>query len=141
MDPKRIAREIVEKIFNDRNLGEVDRLVAPSCRDHAIPHGEKNGADGVRAVATSLWQAFPDGRFTLEEVFGEGELVTTCCVFEGTHQGHFCGVPPTGRRVRLESVDVVRVVNGQCVEHWGGFEAGAVISQLALQPRPVMEEV
>jgi predicted ester cyclase len=133
MDPKTIARDILQRIFNDRDPKAVDELVAPDCDDHAIGPGDRNGADGVRAFAQALWQAFPDGRFEQIEVLGEGDRACTRAVFTGTHRGHFFDVPPSNRRVRLDRVDVVRVVDGKCVEHWGGFEAGAVIRQLALR--------
>ena len=53
----------------------------------------------------------------------------------GTHQGAFLGLTPTGRSVTVSLVDVMRVENGQLVEHWGGpdllnlaQQLGAVIS-------------
>src|SRR5688572_26398214 len=113
MDNKTVARDILVKIFNDRDLSAVDDLVSPDCVEHARGPGDIDGAVGVRALAQSLWQAFPDGRFEQISVFGEGDMVCTRAVFNGTHQGHFYGVAPTGRVVCLDSVDVVRVADGK----------------------------
>ena len=39
----------------------------------------------------------------------------------GSHTGTFLGVPPTGRRVTLDQVEIWRIENDKIVEHWGGL--------------------
>jgi predicted ester cyclase len=132
IENKQIAREIVEKIYNDRNLGEVDRLIAPNYLDHAIPVHEPNGIVGMRTHLDMLWQAFPDGRQDILSVFGENDIIGVISTFTGTHRGMFAGFPATGRAVRLAMVQAFRMELGACAEHWGGFEAELMMRQLAL---------
>ena len=40
------------------------------------------------------------------------------------------GIPPTGREVQFESVDVMRVRGGQIVEHWGVGNLLCMLQQL-----------
>ncbi len=47
-----------------------------------------------------------------------------------THRGSFCGVPPTGLRVRWTAIDIIRLANGKQVEHWGNQETLEVLHQL-----------
>ena len=41
------------------------------------------------------------------------------------HTGEVFGVPPTGREVTVEHVEMWRVTDGKIVEHWGGIGAGS----------------
>ena len=49
----------------------------------------------------------------------DGDLVTTFKIYYGTHLGEFLGVPPTGKAIRFETVDAMRVRDGKITEHWG----------------------
>ena len=37
----------------------------------------------------------------------------------GTNTGSFMGAPPSGRPMDISGIDVVRLVDGKCAEHWG----------------------
>jgi predicted ester cyclase len=57
-------------------------------------------------------QAFPDSYFTVEDMVAEGDRVATRKTFHGTHEGEFMGTSPTGRRVSMGLVDIVRISDG-----------------------------
>jgi predicted ester cyclase len=47
-------------------------------------------------------------------------------VIEGTHAGFGLGVPPSGRRIRVAGIVVIRVSKGQFVEGWNsGTNSGS----------------
>jgi predicted ester cyclase len=52
----------------------------------------------------------------------------------GTNTGPFQGMPPTGRPVEVESIDIVRVRDGRYVEHWGVIDMAAMMLQLGMLP-------
>jgi predicted ester cyclase len=52
-------------------------------------------------------------------MIADGDRVTTYETYYGTHDGSFLGIAPTHRKIRFESVDVMRVQNGKITEHWG----------------------
>jgi len=62
----------------------------------------------------------------VEEYQAEGDLVVTRKSLLGTHTGAFMGIPPTGRDVRIDVIDIVRVRDGMVTEH------GNVVDQLGL---------
>ena len=58
-------------------------------------------------------------------------MVTTYKTYHGTHQGwSLFGIPPTGREVQFESVDVMRVRGTQIVERWGVGNLLSLLQQL-----------
>lgn len=136
MDNKDVVRAVVERCFNAGDLEAAKRLVDDAVNDHAIPIGLPNGMDGFRGYVTSLRRAMPDLRWTIAEIVAEGDLVCFHGEVSGTHRGDFNGLPASGLRLRVSTVDMVRVKNGKCVEHWGGLDMGALLQQIGAMPMP-----
>lgn len=72
----------------------------------------------------------PDLRVIVEASLAQGALCAASFVYEGTHQGPYFGVPPTGRSLRFTSCDIFRVEGGLIAEHWGMGDAAGIVAQL-----------
>jgi predicted ester cyclase len=78
-------------------------------------------------------EGFPDLRLTVEAAVGEGDLVAQRIHFEGTHTGVFQGLPPTGKKVSFEGLELNRHGdNGQVVEHWFQLDALSLLQQVGM---------
>jgi predicted ester cyclase len=118
--PEAVVRRLMDEGFSQGRLEVADELVA----DHVVEHqnfgpDHADGPEGVKAVIASLRRGFPDFRLEIEDLTVAGDVVWTRNVATGTHGGPFMGHPPTGRRIRSDVFDVLRVVDGRVVEHWG----------------------
>jgi len=82
---KAIVRRAVDELFNRGNLGVAEELYAPEYAAH-----ERRFTELVRA-------AFPDLSIRIESIVAEDEMVSTHWTCEGTHQGAFLGIAPTGK--------------------------------------------
>src|SRR5262249_61636625 len=51
-----------------------------------------------------------------------------------SHDGPFMGRPRSGKQVRFDSVDVMRVRDGQIVAHWGVGDLLGLLQQLGIVP-------
>lgn len=71
-------------------------------------------------------KAFPDLRFTVEDLIAEGDRVAVRVSFHGTHQGEFLGISSTGRQVVGTGIEIVRFAGGQIVEEWHKYVLGLV---------------
>lgn len=47
----------------------------------------------------TVFAAFPDTHFTIEDMLAEDDRVATQVVWRATHQGEFGGIAPTGKPV------------------------------------------
>jgi predicted ester cyclase len=80
--------------------------------------------------------AFPDLRFAVESLIGEGDRVVFQCTLRGTHRGPFAGHAPTGRAMVIGLIDIVRIAGDRLVEHWGGPDLHALHRELGLPLTP-----
>lgn len=126
---KRAAREI----WNAGNFENVEKIVSSDFIVHAPnPDEEVHGPEGVRLFYTQLREAFPDIQFSISEQIAEGDRVVTHLKVEGTHQGEFMGIPPTGKKFSVTAIDIDRISNGKVVECWTNLDKLTMLQQLGV---------
>jgi predicted ester cyclase len=132
-DPGAVLRRLIEEGFTGGDLAVADELIADDMVEHQdFGPDHAPGAEGVKAVMASLRRAFPDFRLVIEDLVVTGDTAWSRNVGMGTNDGSFMGHPPTGRRMRVEVFDVVRVRDGRIVEHWGVPDRLGALIQLGL---------
>ncbi len=81
-----------------------------------------------------LTTAFPDSKFTIEQMVAEGDTVVVRWTVRGTHKGDLMGNAPTGKPISLSGVSVCRLADGKLVEGWGNWDALGMFQQLGIVP-------
>jgi steroid delta-isomerase-like uncharacterized protein len=99
----------------------------------------QQGQDGVIGLIKEWRTAFPDGKMIIHDVIAEGDRVVARMTWEGTHEGPFYGIAPTGRKVSVTSIGIDRVENGRIVEGWGELDMLGMMRQLGQIPTPGQE--
>jgi steroid delta-isomerase-like uncharacterized protein len=132
--PKEIMRSFIERYQDGRDARALAEFLSPEVVDHTPLPGTTPGAEGVRQVFEMLWSALPDMRVKVHQMVAEGDTVVTRKSFVGTHRGELFGVPPTGKDVHLDLIDIVRVSDGKIVEHWNIVDSMGLMQQLGAVP-------
>jgi predicted ester cyclase len=106
--------EAVYQFWSDDFVSHVTERVSP----------DRVGTD-VRGQEAEWWQqvrsAFPDMVFTVNLLIEQGDLVVSNWTVQGTHTGTpFYDVEPSGEPVEINGTAILRIRDGQIVEHWGG---------------------
>jgi predicted ester cyclase len=132
-----VVRRLIEDGFNQGDLSVADELTAPGLVEHQeFGPGHAPGAEGVRAVIASLRRAFSDFHLRIDDLVVERDTAWLRMVATGTNDGSFMGHAPTGRPMRADVFDVIRVEDGRMVEHWGVPDRLGVLFQLGLVSPP-----
>jgi predicted ester cyclase len=130
MAPRQVVRRFVEEYQTGRDERAFEELLHPDVLDHSRPPGIAPGAEGVRQQFEGFRAAFPDFRAEILDMLEDGDKVVTRKVFHGTHDGPFQGIEPTGRKVDIHVIDIVRVADGRIVEHWNCVDRLGLLAQL-----------
>ena len=128
-------KEIMRRAY--RAIGEGDvKVLGELMADDVIEHEEFPGLEptkeGVLGFFEILRGAFPDLTMTPEDMVGEGDKVCVRGTMAGTHSGDFMGIPATGHAVSVAFYDLMRLQNGQIVEHWGLTDSETMMRQLGV---------
>jgi predicted ester cyclase len=128
---KTLARRVLEaSILND--VAFLEEVVAPEYVQHGP--GVPPTREAFFAFARWFRHAFPDGRFVVDDVVGEGDKVLLRWTFKGTQIGTWMGRPPTGKYVEFVGMDLWRFVDGKFVESWFIMDTMGMLRQLGHLP-------
>ena len=133
---KELVRRLLEDDISQGNEAVAEAIIAPDFFDHTNPPAMQRGLDGHKAIVRLFRAAFPDQWWHIEDMIAEGDKVVARTVMRATHTGDFFGIPPTGRRVELAGVHILRIANGRIAEHWGSNDDLGLMRQLGFVPGP-----
>src|SRR5437870_1358701 len=108
-----VVRRLIEEGFNQGRLEVADELSSRGLVEHQnFGPNHAPGAEGVKAVISSLRGAFSDFHLEIEDLAVDGDRVWLRMVGTGTNDGPFMGNEPTARAMRTDVFDLVRVADG-----------------------------
>ncbi|MFT3697856.1 MAG: ester cyclase [Kofleriaceae bacterium] len=128
---KAVVRRFNTDVIERGDRAAFEQLMAPGFVNRTAPPGMSPGADGMwNTFDKVLRPAMIDVTVEIHEQVAERDLVTTRKTIRGTHRGEFLGVPATGKPIEIQVIDIVRVRDGQYVEHWGINTLQQVVASL-----------
>ena len=127
---KAAVQRFGEEAFNNGDLSSSEELIADDIVDHDPAPGQAPGREGIEEFVTMMRSAFPDLQTTIDEIIAEGDYVAFRYTIEGTHQGEFMGIEPTGNRVSVTAMEMLRFADGKMVDRWGNTDQLGMLQQL-----------
>jgi len=124
----------VNDMFNSGKMDDMGKYCADNMVDHQLFPGQKPGLAGVKEAMTNFRAAFPDLKFTTNHIIADSNMIWAQYTMTGTNTGPMMGMPPTGKSIKIDGMDLIRLENGKCVEHWGYNEGRKMMEQLGLMP-------
>jgi steroid delta-isomerase-like uncharacterized protein len=132
---KDVMQRFYDEVLSNGELDRLPELCSEDVVDHEAPPGGPAGIEGVKVFVQMFRTGFPDLRATVEDMVSEGDRAAARVRFTGTHEGEFMGVPATGNRIDIETIDIIRVADGKCVEHWGVTDNMGLMQQIGAIPQ------
>ena len=133
---KALLRRIFEEGVNQNKPGVIDELIAPNFVLYDPPLGQEPNREGFRQIVTKFRATFPDLHLTIEDEFADGDYVIQRGYATGTHKGEFQGIPPTGKKFKINVIHIWRFANGKAVENWVQMDQLGLMQQLGVIPTP-----
>ena len=117
-DAKRVVRS-----FDQAFVSESDTLPAPI-----------HGPDAAQKLVEMYLHAFPDLRFTIEQILATGSSVITRWHATGTHRGELMGIAPTNRAGSVHGCTVNELKNGKIVREWAYWDGATLLRNIGVLP-------
>jgi predicted ester cyclase len=135
------VRAVFEKgtdAFNQHDLKGLAATMADDVTTRAPGIGELEGKEAVTAFYKSWMDAFPDSRVEITATHVLTDAVIEEGVFTGTHRGTLSGpggdLPPTGRSVRVEYIQVLKFRGEKVSSFHLSFDRLTMLEQLGVVP-------
>jgi steroid delta-isomerase-like uncharacterized protein len=131
MENETIVRRLYEEVWNKRKLELLDDLISPS---HALQgpniFGSSIGPEAYKLQVSRFLEAYPDLRWTIEDIVGENEKIVVAWTISGTHDGEFMGIPATHKKVSVDGTTIHHIVNGKVIDSYVNWDALGLTKQL-----------
>jgi len=128
-------KSMLKRIFSELNKGNfnvIDEFFAEDFVDQYPAPGETPTKAGFKQFLAGTHKSFPDWRWSLEDILAEGDKVAYRFTMKGTDKGGYIGMPPTGKKVSLTGIGILRFANSKIVERWTIADAMTLLHQLGL---------
>jgi steroid delta-isomerase-like uncharacterized protein len=134
-------RELLDRYVERYNAGDLGAVMELYAEDavQVMPDGTFEGWSAVRDRLAQELDGFTDLNHTVRSFVEEGDTFADEWTFVGTHTGPFrlpdgSELPPTGKRVEIKGMEVVRVRDGKIVLNALYYDNLASLAQLGLVP-------
>jgi predicted ester cyclase len=138
---KALIRRLFEEGLNQNKPAVIDEVITPDFVIYDSPLGTVRGPQAFRQGIEEFRKSFPDLHVTFEAEYADGDYVFHRGYVSGTHTGEFQGIPPTGRQIKIKTLDIWHVVNGKAVENWVQMDLLGLMQQIGAVPTPEQSHI
>ena len=112
--------QYIEEIWNRHNPEAAEHYYAENITLHSAAPGFPTGIglNHHKELLRGFFVTFPDLHLTIEDVITQDDKLVARLVLEGTQQGEFQEIAPTGKRVRVMDFTMYRIVAGKITDVW-----------------------
>jgi steroid delta-isomerase-like uncharacterized protein len=139
---KALVRRWFKEVWNEGRETTIDELFAEGGVAYGLGDGEAQvrGPAQLKTFVRNLRATLPDLQISIQDIMAEEDKVMVRVLLEGTHSGSGLGVPPSGRKVRVAGIVVIRISKGQFVEGWNSWDQLGLLRQIGALPEPAAED-
>lgn len=127
---KEVVRRFNKEVIENINRAAFEEIMHPDFVNRTAPENANSAESIWNTFAHILRPALSDLKVEIYDQIAENDLVTTRKAIVGTHTGPFLGIQPTGKVLRVDVIDIVRVKDGKYFEHWGMNSLQSLIAEL-----------
>jgi steroid delta-isomerase-like uncharacterized protein len=122
---------VVRRFFELMDAHRFDELESVFAPDLRFQLGSATMTrEGLISFIRGFYDAFPDWRHHVEDLFSSGTRVVARAADHGTHRGDFQGIPATGRTITLGQIAIYEIADGRIVEAWEQADVAGLMAQL-----------
>lgn len=135
-----LVRQMTEAI-NQRDFEALEELLAPDLVRHsgATPHLTVESRQQFIEFLHQDLAAVPDAHQEIDFLLAQDDLVAARVIYSGTQTGPWGPFPPSGKRVELPFIGILRIEDGRIAEIWVEWNNLWALEQLGHFPAPSAE--
>ena len=131
---KAMVHRLLDEFLNTGDLAAAEKFFAPDFINHNPARGMTPDREGIKQFISTLHTGFPDIKMNADDLIAEDDKVIIRATISGTHNGNFVGIPPTGKKVNIMAISILRLAEGKIIERWNVSDEFGLLQQLGAMP-------
>ena len=134
MNSQENNKAVVEKFFTSLGKKEhskySDTYFHKEHKFHFPFFPEPLNVEAHKKMDEDFINGFPDAKIVVADLFATNDKVVLRASFTGTHKEEFNKIPPTGKRIDLPFIAIVKFKDGKNIEEWVEMDTIKMMKQL-----------
>ncbi len=126
---KDIVLNFFNEVINGKKLSEIESFIHKDYTVHGFPV-EAKGPEAMKQITGMMFSSFADIHVTMEGIIEENNSVGTHGYWTGSHNGEFMGIPATGKKVKVNFVEIWNIKDDKLHENWVQMDFTGLMKQL-----------
>jgi steroid delta-isomerase-like uncharacterized protein len=129
----------VKEFFAAIDAGKLDRvreLVTDDLALHVLGVPQALSKDALLEAIQTFYAAFPDNTHIIEQTLEADDRIAVMLTQHATSKGTYEGAAPTGQRVTIPAIHIMRFSDGRIREWWALEDNLGLMQQLGMELRP-----
>ena len=122
------------ELWNTGDLSLVDDIHTADFANHDPSRLDVADLECYKRFIAEVRSSMPDYQVIAQDTIAEGDKVVTRWIGNGTHQGEYAGIPPTGQQATLAGVTIYRFEADKIAEAWWVYDSLGMMQQLGIIP-------
>jgi steroid delta-isomerase-like uncharacterized protein len=131
-------KQIVRQFFELLDVHETDRMeqLLISTNNYSFQSSGRPIMDwnGHKQLLAAITKAFPDLNHDIKDIVAEGDKVAVRLNVSGTHKSEFQGIAATGRKLSLEEMAFLIIIDGRITHGWITSDTMSFMQQIGAIP-------
>lgn len=129
------AKRAIQAI-NDRDWSFIPKLLMPDFIRHDLSEAldEVKGCENFADFLQLVLKALPDYRIQIDDIFVVENRLAMRFTASGTHQGELLGCAPTGKKVKVNQINLYRFDGDKLAETWQLMDVAGFLRQVGALP-------
>lgn len=124
---------LFDEVFTGQH-GEVCTELMTADVSVVTPTGIFHGPDGFNAFAATIWTAFPDAVFVMDNVYESDGAITVRWSMTGTHLGPLAGQVASGNSISLQGLALFHFDQNRIAASWIEYDRTGLFEQITAPP-------
>jgi steroid delta-isomerase-like uncharacterized protein len=131
---KQVVRQFFE-LLDRQDTERMEQLLISSTQYSFHPSGMPDmDWNAHKQLLAAITRAFPDLHHDVKDMVAEGDKVAVRLNVTGTHKSEFRGIPPSGRKLSLDEMAFLTIIDGRITEGWITSDTMSFMQQIGAIP-------
>ncbi len=133
--------ELVRQMWTEWNNKNIEFFMEVSDSANYVyysPINNPNPVSGENIIEgmEKFWKDAPDVTLNVEELMATGDKVISMMTFSFTHSQEYNGIPATGNKIEVSTINVIRIKDGKIIEERESVDTLGFMKQLGYKVQP-----